>query len=120
MRVSFGRSKLGSKTKRWTKNKKTNFAPGPGTVIIGFSAKKHAEPIKNQLLRPVLKPIRGTFYFWFTKLSVSLRFARMAICDKVEPLKVRMLGSVLKSESVPKQALESVSRVHKHRLRVAF
>ena len=34
--------------------------------------------------------------------------------------RVRMLGSVLKSESAPKQALESVSRVHKHRFRVAF
>ncbi len=80
-------AKGGKITKRWTKNEKSDFAPGPGTVIIGFSAKKHAEPTKNQLLRPVLKPIRGTFYFWFTKLSVSLRFARMAICDKVEPLK---------------------------------
>ena len=34
--------------------------------------------------------------------------------------RVRILGSVLKSESAPKQALESVFRVYKHRFREAF
>ena len=34
--------------------------------------------------------------------------------------RVRILGSVLKAESAPEQALESVSRVHKHRFRAAF
>ena len=34
--------------------------------------------------------------------------------------RVRILGSVLTSESVPKQASESVSRVYKHWCRVAF
>ncbi len=75
------------------KLKKSDFAPGPGTVIAGFSVKNCGETAQNQLLRPVLKPIRGTFYFWFTNLSVLLRFARMAICDKVEPLKILELVS---------------------------
>ncbi len=79
-------AKGGKIAKRWTNNKKSDFAPGPGTVIAGFSVKSCVEPTKNQLLTPVLKPIRGTFYFWFTKLSVLRCFATMAICVKVERL----------------------------------
>ena len=39
-------AKGGKITKRWTNNKKPDFAPGPGTVIIGFSAKNMQNPLK--------------------------------------------------------------------------
>ena len=69
------------------KNVKYDFAQGPGTVIAGFSVEHCIESTENQPLTPILKPIRDKFYFWFINLSVLLRFARMAICVKVEPLK---------------------------------
>ena len=35
---------------------------GPGTVMVGFSTRSCRGSTKNQLLRPILRPIHGTFY----------------------------------------------------------
>ena len=71
-------AKGGNIAQRWTKHKKTDFAPGPGTAIVGFSVKGCAESTQNQLQRPVLRPIRGTFLFlvhhfvWFAPFCCSV------------------------------------------------
>ncbi len=66
--------------------KESEFAPGSGTVIAGLITENHVETTQNQILTPILRPTRGTVYFWSTNLSVLLCFARMVICGKVEPL----------------------------------
>ncbi len=47
-------AKGGKIAQRWTKNKKSDFAPGPGTAIAEFNTKNNVEPNANQLLTPNL------------------------------------------------------------------
>ncbi len=77
------------RTKKW----KSRFRTRPRDFHSRIQCQNSIESTENQPLTLIIRPMRGTFYFWFTNLSVLLRCARMAICVKVEPLNTWVLDT---------------------------
>ncbi len=76
-----------------SKKEKKKIAPGPGTIIAGFSARS-CRISRTSVSETTPDAHSRHLSFWSTNLSVLLYCARMAICVKLERLKAFLVPAL--------------------------